>query len=263
MSRFRKYHAAFAVSLQDALAYRSALFSSVLFYTLFLFVFHALWSAIYQGGEVEGMTLTQIIWYLCFTELIVMGGKTQVYTQMSDEIKTGGIAYQLGRPYHYLWYAFSTAVGGMAFGLVVFTVLACVTGYAYVGPIPGFALWQLPPVLLSFALSMALQFFLQMLLGLSAFWIEENFAVYLVYQKLVFMLGTFIPVEFLPNWLQVIARSLPFSYISWAPARLAVGFDWTLFRQIVPLQALWTGVSILACLSVYRLGARKLEVNGG
>ena len=38
------------------------------------------------------------------------------------------------------------------------------------------------------------------------------------------MLGMFIPVEFLPGWLQTITRYLPFSYMTWAPARLIVAF---------------------------------------
>ena len=52
---------------------------------------------------------------------------------------------------------------------------------------------------------------LSMCLGLTAFFLEENSGLRFIYSKLVFMLGTFLPLEFLPGWLANIARCLPFS----------------------------------------------------
>ncbi len=78
-----------------------------------------------------------------------------------------------------------------------------------------------------------------MLIGLSSFVMEDNSALFLVYQKLNFMLGLFLPVEFLPAWLQTVAKSLPFSYMFWAPAKLFVNYSSDLFWQLVPRQAAW------------------------
>ena len=66
---------------------------------------------------------------------------------------------------------------------------------------------------LSIALGITMQFFMQMALGLTAFRLEDNTALYLIFQKLVFMLGVFLPVEFLPGWAQAIA---PFTPAYWA-----------------------------------------------
>jgi ABC-2 type transport system permease protein len=263
MKFIRKYSTVLRISLQNAFVYRSNAIGGLLFYSLFIFVFFNLWRAIYQGGEVAGYTMTQMVWYLCMTELIVFGCKSSVFSQMNEDVKSGNIAYQLNRPYHYVIYQFSNAAGGMVFNLILYGALAIILGLVMVGPIPGFRFLLLPFGLLSAVLGMIINFFLMMTLGLTAFRLEENTAFFLIYQKLVFMLGMFIPLEFLPKWIQNIALCLPFSYVAWAPARLIVAFSWDFFWQVVPMQLLWAVVSVAFSLGMYNYGVRGIQANGG
>ena len=263
MRTLRKYAVIARVHLQNALAYRASVASRLCFYTLFIFVFMNLWRAIYREGDVHGYTLPQIIWYLVVTELVMFGCNTGVYGQMNEDVRSGAIAYQLNRPVHYLLYHFAGAVGHMAINLTFFGAAAVALGLAFAGPLTGFRAAMLPFWLLSLGMGVSLSYFFHMLIGLSAFVLEDNVAFYLIYQKLVFMLGGFLPVEFLPEWLQVIARNLPFSYVAWAPARLFVDFSWPLFWQLVPRQAMWLALCVALTFTCYRGGARRLEVNGG
>lgn len=258
-----KYFAIAKINLHHAFVYRSNVIGGLLFYTLFIFVFFSLWRAIYQGGEVQGYSLKQVVWYLCITELLVFGCRTSVFSQMNEDIKTGALAYHLIRPCHYVGYQFAGALGSMLFNLVCFGTLAIFLGMVMVGPLPDYAFATLPFGILSAALGMVINFFLLMCLGLTAFRLEENGAFFLVYQKLVFMLGMFIPLEFLPNWLQRIARWLPFPYVAWAPARLIVAFSWDLFWQVLPMQVAWSMVAIGLSLILFRQGMRGLQANGG
>jgi len=258
-----KYFTILRISLQNAFVYRSNAIGGLLFYSLFIFVFFNLWRAIYQGGEVAGYTLSQMVWYLCVTELIVFGCRSSVFSQMNEDVKSGSIAYQLNRPYHYIVYQFFNALGGMMFNLVIYGMMAIILGLVMVGPIPGFRFSLLPFGLFSAMLGMIINFFFMMLLGLTAFRLEENTAFFLIYQKLVFMLGMFIPLEFLPKWLQNISLRLPFSYVAWAPARLIVAFSWELFWQVVPMQLLWLVVSIALSAGMYRYGVRGIQAHGG
>lgn len=261
--RARKYRAIFRVSLQNAFTYRGNVVGRMALYTLFIFVFFNLWRAITHGGEVAGYTLPQMVWYLCITELIVFGCRSPFLSQMNDDIKSGAIAYQLGRPYHYVFYQFAQALGGNVFSLVSYGAVAIILGLVMVGPLPGFSLLQLPFALLSLLLGVVINFFFLMCIGMSAFKIEDNTALNLIYHKLVFMLGMFIPIEMLPGWAQNAARLLPFPYIAWAPAKLFVSFSWELFSQVVPLQFLWAVVSILLTLAIYHAGAKGIEAHGG
>jgi ABC-2 type transport system permease protein len=77
------------------------------------------------------------------------------------------------------------------------------------------------------------------------------------------MLGLFLPIEFLPTWLQPIAKALPFSYVYWAPATIFVAYSPQLCFELIPRQAAWMLVSVALTLGCYRLSVRRLQVNGG
>jgi ABC-2 type transport system permease protein len=258
-----KYAAIARLSLRNAFVYRGNVLGGLLFFSLFIFVFFSLWKAIYQGGEVAGYSLVQVVWYLCLTELLVFGCRTSVFSQMSEDIKTGAVAYLLLRPSHYIPYQLAYAAGGIGFNLAAFGCLAVVLGLLMVGPLPDYHPEYLPFAIVSGLLGILLNFFLLMALGLTAFRLEENGAFHLIYQKLVFMLGMFIPLEFLPGWLQNIARWLPFPYVAWAPARLIVAFSWNLFWQVLPMQLGWLILAILLSCLIYRSGVRNIQANGG
>ena len=262
--RIQKYLIIARVSLSNALMYRAALISSFLAYSLYIYIFVGLWRAIYQEGSVHGYTYVQIVWYLTMTEIVgFFAGGVAVYRTMNDDVKSGAIAYLVGRPVHYIAYQYSNSAGQAAFNFVVFGALAALLGLSFVGPLPGFSLFSIPAIVLSVALGFSLQFFFMMLIGLTAFILEDNTAMYLVFSKLTFMFGTFLPVEFLPVWLQPVAKALPFSYISWAPAKLFVAFSPELFLELVPAQAMWTAIMAAAALLAYRAGERRLQINGG
>ncbi len=263
MRALHKYAAIARIHMQNTFAYRGQVVSGLLFYTLFIFVFFSLWQAIYQGGQVNGYTQGQVVWYLIFTELIVFGCRVNVVGQINEDVKTGALAYLINRPLHYVGYQAAAAAGGMAVNVLFFGVLGAVLGLCFVGPIPNFHWQALPLMLLSGVMGIALQFFSLVAVGLTAFALEDNSAVYLIYQKLVFMLGVFLPVEFLPDWLQGVARVLPFSYVAWAPARLIVAFSWELFWQVVPMQLFWLLIAAVLSVTMYRKGVGALQVNGG
>ena len=263
LSKLRKYAVITKVSFSNAIVYRAATFTRFLFYTLFIYVFMGLWKAIYQEGSVHGYSYLQMVWYLIMTEFVVFTCDTSVYRAMNEDVKSGSIAYLIGRPTHYVFYQLFNSLGQMMLNFISFGFFAILLGLLFVGSLPGFHISTVPPLLLSLGLSLLLNYFFLMLIGLSSFIVEDNFALYLIYQKICFMLGLFLPVEFLPDWLQPIARGLPFSYICWAPAKLFVTYSPELFWELVPRQAAWTGLAVLLALAAYRAGVRKLQVNGG
>ena len=264
LNPIRKYMTIARVSVANAINYRASLISGFLAYTLYIYVFMGLWRAIYREGGVYGYTHVQIVWYLTMTELIgYFAGGVSIYRTMNDEVKSGAIAYLLGRPVHYIIYQLSNAVGQTLFNFASFGALAVVLGFAFVGPLPGFSFFNIPAILLSVILGFLLHYFFMMLIGLTAFFMEDNTAMYLIYSKITFMLGMFLPVEFLPSWLIPIAKSLPFSYVCWAPAKLFVNFSPGLFMELIPVQLMWTALLFGCVMFCYRVGVRKLQINGG
>lgn len=263
INNIRKCYVIAKVSFSNILVYRTTLLSRFAFYTLFIYVFMSLWRAIYQQGSVHGYSFIQIVWYLIMTELISFSSGSTIYSKMNEDVKSGAIAYLIGRPIHYIFYQLSDLLGQIIFNFASFGILAAILGFVFVGPLYTFTLVSIPALILSVSVSVLLNYFFLMLIGLSAFVIEDNFALFLIYQKLAFMLGMFLPVEFLPEWLQPIAKSLPFSYVYWAPAKLFVDFSPELFLQLFPRQVMWMLVMGVLVMFTYSRCVKRLSVNGG
>ncbi len=261
--KIRKYGLIIGTSFQNSLAYGANFLFDTFFYAFVLFIFLQLWRAIYgHGGAIAGYSLNQMIWYCVITEMIAFSG-SNIFYSLNEEIKNGNIAYALNKPYHYISYQLANGLGLMGIKIIINGLFGVFLGLLYIGPLNGFHVNYLPLIILLVCNGLILNFFAITCLGLTAFWLEENTAFFWIYQKLSFMLGLFLPVEFFPGWLQKLALVLPFPYVFYGPARLAVAFSWEKFWPILWVQLGYSGLFLVLALLIYRKGVKSLHVNGG
>jgi ABC-2 type transport system permease protein len=230
-----------------------------------MFIFVQLWTAAFAArGEavIGGLTLMDTIWYFLIAEVVELS-KVRHDQTISEEVKDGSIAYTLGRPYNYLAYHFFNGLGETLIKMVVVFLFGMPIALYYAG-LPDVQLGHLPAVALVVVLALVLDFFFHSIIGLLAFVIEDTFSFRIIYQKLVFILGGMLtPIDFLPDWLQSIARLLPFSLVAYAPAKLFVAFSWEQFGQIMVTMVFWLTVVVCVLWLQYRWATRRLTVNGG
>ena len=261
-----KYVAIARINLLNRLAYIWDAVSNSLLIFLFIFIFAQLWGATFEAQGVAvigGLTLTQTVWYFVWAEMIQMGKIRHVQT-VSQEVKDGSLAYTLGRPYNYLLYHFAFGVGDILIQAGVLLAAGGVVAWSQVGPLATFRLETLPLLLVVTALAFVLDFCVLSIIALLAFFMEDVNSLTFIYHKIVFVLGgLLIPVDFLPDWLQSIARVLPFNLVIYAPAKLFVAWDSAQFVQVVVLQVVWIGLVGLVLVGLYRYGTRRLSINGG
>ncbi len=259
----RKYSTAALVSLRNRLAYPAAFAGSLLTYGLFVFVFSRIWASIYSGrGDIAGYDRAGMVWYFIVAEISVFGFG-HFYSTLSEDIKSGQVAYLLARPYGFTAYHFSQTMGNTLGDCLVLAAEGVLLGRLLGGPVPVTSLVQGAALVLSILLAGCLQFFLQFAIAMTAFWLEENAAVYWIYQKLALVIGTFLPLEFLPPAAAAAARWTPFPYLSWAPARIAVAWEPREALGLLAAQAAWTAAAALLCRGVFAAGRGKITVNGG
>lgn len=260
-----KYWAITLTNLQNQLAYVWDALGRAVFIILIMFIFVQLWSAAFEArgdAEIAGLSLADTIWYFLIAEMIELG-KFRHDQRISEEVKDGSIAYTLNRPYNYLAYHFFNGLGETLVKMVLIFLLGLPLVLWYAGP-PSIQWHAIPGVLIVIFLAMVLDFCMASSIGLLAFVTEDTFSFRLVYQKLMFILGgLLIPLDFLPDWLQRIAYLLPFSQVTYAPAKLFVAFDWRLFLNTVSLQLVWIIITGLVLFFQYRWATRRLAVNGG
>lgn len=260
-----KYGYILKTSVMDAMVYVVDFFGGSIFFAFIMTIYLLLWRNIYgnEGQMIEGFTLNTMIWYLTMTEIVTIS-TTNYYKRVSEDIKSGNVAYLLNKPYHYVGYAFFDNMGKVLLRFVINSIVGIAVALLYVGPMEGFELWMVPMVALGLLMGIVLNFFCNFALALTAFWVEENMPFRWIFHKLIFTLGgMLLPLELFPERLGQISRWLPFAYITYRPAKLAVDFSFDGFLGVVAGQTIYGALAILLCLGIYKKGVKALNVNGG
>ncbi|HYF81209.1 MAG TPA: hypothetical protein VD973_29185 [Symbiobacteriaceae bacterium] len=235
------------------------------FLIVILFVFVQLWKVTYGAGgsgEIDGYTLPEMIWYLVATEVLVFS-TPRIHWVIEQEVKAGDLAIRLNKPYSYLLYHYSSFLGDSLIRLTTAALVGGLTGYLLIG---GFDFtWQgIPALLAVFLTTMTLNFCMYAAIGLAAFWLEDVLGLYFLFDRLKMLLGgMLLPIEVYPDAVRRIVEVLPFRHMMAGPARLFVKFSWADAGALLQSQVLWLMVFGLICWGIYRLGVRRVDVNGG
>lgn len=264
MKIFKKYWAIFQITFINSLAYPGELIGRSLMIIPFMWIFYQLWKVTYAaaGSDViNGLSLRAVLWYLMLAETIELGRPPLART-ISENVKDGSIAYLLNKPYDFLLYQFSTTMGETIFRAALNALFGSAVILWLVGPpenLEGIFI-ALPAVLGAWIL----HFCVTVMIGLSAFIAEDVSAFMWIYQKLAFVFGgMLVPLDFYPPWLQTIAKALPFSSITYGPARLFVTPTTDLFISVMTMQIVWIVILVALLTFTYRRGVAYLTVNGG
>ncbi len=264
-SNILKYSAITLTNLQNQFVYIWDALNRATFILIIMFIFIQLWTVVYEArgaSKIAGLTLANTIWYFLMAEVMELS-RARHDQAISEEVKSGIIAYTLIRPYNYLAYHFFNGLGEVVVKMVLIFLFGLPLVLFYAGA-PQVSIRHLPAILLVMALAIIIDFMIYSMIGLLAFVTEDVSSFRLIYQKFVFILGgLMIPLDFLPSWLGRSARLLPFNLTTYAPAKLFAAFDSTEFWQTIALQLFWISVIALALRLQYGWATRNLEINGG
>lgn len=259
----KKYQQVFKISARNQIVYLPSFLTSNLFFVLIVFIFSTLWKAIYDGEALlAGLTLTQVIWYLTLTEVVALS-VTNVFRPIQEEVKDGTIVYTLLRPFSYILYIFSRAMGQNLVKMGPMLLEAFVLGTLFVGYLPGYFTaipFGLPLIIGGFAIATLWQ----IIIGLLAFWFEEVAPFYWIIQKLIFILGgMFFPIDLFPRWMQGFSKASPFAFSTYWPAITIVQFSLESFVICLFGQLIYGSLLFGISLVIFRAAWRKVHVQGG
>lgn len=263
---FLKYWAIFEVSLRNSFAYLVEALSRIFFLGLVLFILAQLWQVVYgQGGgqKLAGYSLNEIMWYLCLTETFTTT-RPAFHFDIDKEVRSGELAYVLGRPYNYLGYQFALYLGARLVRMLISLVLAAAIIWFLAGPPTFLRLENLLGGFVLMMLAVVLDFLAVFILAIQSFWAEDTSAFVLIYTRFTMIMGgLLIPLDLLPEPLSSIAKALPFSYMLYYPAHITIKFDWSEFGGA--LLKLVIACGVLGALAFFNLSRveRRLSSNGG
>lgn len=254
------------VSWSNLLVYRTNfLLQGIAPLFVFLVVKLSLWFKIFetnQGAEVGGYGFEKMAAYhlwILISSLLIFNGNSQ---RIAEDIRLGRISSYLIYPFQ-LWE--HHAASFLARSVFQLAIALVTLGGAWA--LLGGRLALPSPQALAAGLSLALLggvfwFWINFLVGLVGFWLEETWTLMVMLQIVTYFLsGAVIPLELYPQWMQDLLAFTPFPYIAYWPARLFLG-DLSAWGSAVGILALWSLLMALVAWRVWKAGLRLYTAAG-
>jgi ABC-2 type transport system permease protein len=253
------------VSIANNLAYMMEVFFRALLLIVLVFIIGQLWKTTFaaRGATIlSGFTISDMIWYLVVAEAITMS-LPSLTRRIDMEVRSGQLAYLLGRPCSYILYNYAQYMGERLVRLLINAIIGAALALVFVGP-PHFTWMGVVAWPLVTLLALSIEFVAYFSIGLLAFWTEDTNAFSFVFSRLTLVLGGVLaPIEIFPQPLRSIAQALPFSAILYGPARTLVHFELDRFGWLLLQQVSALAVGSLILLAVYNIAIRRVNINGG
>ena len=206
-------------------AYPAATVAGVFTNTIFGFMLAYILLAVFETRtDVGGWDATDAVTYVWFAQAMLMTVYAFGWYEVALRIRSGDIAADLARPLDPLryWLAFDY---GRAFyhfvfrGIPPFVIGALVFDFRLPASV---TTWV--AVLVSLALAVAVSFGWRFLYNAAAFWLLDYRGVGTLAISISLLFSGFvIPLTFFPDWLEQIARALPFAAMVQIPVEIFLG----------------------------------------
>ncbi len=262
MLKSEKYFTVFKLSVIHTLKNPKALMGLSIFLITCMVIFAHLWKVAAAATGALDLNPNQLLWYIAFNEWVLIA-LPEIQEDMEEDLRSGRLAYLLPRPISYLAATFFEGLGALCVNLIVLGIVTFTFTLWQIGEMP----FDGPAFLITLAIGFlagCVGLIFKMLVGLSAFWVDQVEPFSWIWEKSLFALGgLMLPLAVYPEWLQTIAYLTPFPAILGERSALAIHFSMTNALSITATLVFW-GVLGLGCLVLlYRKGLRIINVEGG
>lgn len=211
------------ISVKQWAAYRSNILTVFVIAPVGMLAQYFIWkSVIASNGSINGMDFTQIFTYYAVTIILNIFLADDVAGSLRSLIYSGELNSYLLKPVSYFQYALAEKIGKKILS-VFFELIPLALIFIFI-----FQIDLMPRNIFLFVLSVFLSFLMIFLInycvGITAFWLTNNWGVNMAVGILInFSSGLLIPLSLFPLFLQKFLFALPFQYMYYIPARIFLG----------------------------------------
>ena len=229
----------------------------VVVFLLYAYVFRL------NGGLINGVDYPTTMWSMFIYFCIMILNIRRVDNLIMQDVKSGTIELFMNRPTSYLSLSFLKVIGQGIFSFVFISLIGTAIMILFVG-IPNLDLKIfIPTFFLSLILGQILGLMIYGIIGLMAFFIQDNRPIHWIVDKFVMILGgSYLPISMFPPIMKMMAFLSPFGAINFATSTVYESWnnEW-LIR--LGLQVGWIIIFGIIINIIYRKAKKKAMVNGG
>ena len=216
-----------------------------------------------NGGLINGVDYSTTIWSMFIYFCIMILNIRRLDSLIMQDVKSGNIELFMNRPTSYLTLSFLKVLGQGIFSFLFISLLGTGLMILFVG-LPNVNLTIfIPTFILSLVLGQILGLMIYGIIGLMAFFMQENRPLHWIVDKFVMILGgSYLPISMFPPLLKWIAFLSPFGAINFATSTVYESWNQEYLIRL-GLQVGWIIIFGLLINYVYRKSKKKAMVNGG
>lgn len=246
--------------------YRANLLMYLLYWLVSPIVYMAVWSTIANAnGSINGQTATDFVTYYMTLILVDQITSNIVIHIFAYKIQDGTLSGELIRPIHPL--LANTLTVNLAnktlnflVSIPVWLILALIFQPDFSHVTLQNILAAVPIMILGFLMS----FLISSAITSIAFWTTRVWAIHEFYFSIFVMLsGQFVPVNLMPEIIQIVARYLPFQFFIYMPIQIILGkLNQQEILQGYALAAVWLVIAYLLFRWVWSRGVKQFSAVG-
>ena len=216
-----------------------------------------------NGGLINGVDYSTTIWSMFIYFCIMILNIRRLDSLIMQDVKSGNIELFMNRPTSYLTLSFLKVLGQGIFSFLFISLLGTGLMILFVG-LPNVNLTIfIPTFILSLVRGQILGLMIYGIIGLMAFFMQENRPLHWIVDKFVMILGgSYLPISMFPPLLKWIAFLSPFGAINFATSTVYESWNKEYLIRL-GLQVGWIIIFGLLINYVYRKSKKKAMVNGG
>lgn len=264
---FAKYYAITRVSWKNTQAFLINTIARSGIVVLRIGIFFQVYIATYASNNVtvvNGFDVNMVVWSLVFAQSIQSATRPPVSNTIQEEVQSGALSYSINRPYSFILFQLFNRLGTFILNAGMNIVLVTIITVLMVG-IPH----TIQPISLVAGLILLiggflLDFWMNMIIGICSFWLEDIRTINWMYSKANLIIGgLIIPIALLPDSLRGIVELLPFPYLFSSTAQQIVHFEIDTFTRFLTIQVIWILLFAIISKLLFSYAIKYVSHNGG
>lgn len=253
------------VGFASYLAYPAGVLMVFISYPIVIMMYRYVFNAVYStADELAGYSLVTMITYVTISWILNTFYMTPTGRHLGARVRDGQVAMDLIKPVNLQGIYLGMSLGRTAFR-VAFATLPLLVVFMLFGGIRPPAAHLLPQFVLAVACGYLINFQLDYMIGLLAFYLEYNNGIRWGIRMVMNVAGGMvIPLSYFPEVLARIFSFFPTQFMFYKPVQIYLGRVDAFGAWLTVAQSLAWIVTLFICAQLLqREGSRRLSISGG